>query len=282
MPPKMKNIPAIAPALTAEQFRFVASVAHKEAGLVLVESKSSMIAARLSKRTKELKLPNLESYFKLLESEDGRNETIHLLSALTTNVSHFFREEHHFQTLADEIIPELKKKLESGTSVRIWSAGCSTGQEIYSIAITLHENLPNLQNYDLKLLATDIDPQVIEFAMQGVYSERQVSSIPKNILSKYFIQTEDGQMRLSREIMNHVTFRRLNLLSEWPMKSNFDAIFCRNVVIYFDEKTQNDLWGRFTKILKKDGWLFIGHSERIQEPGSYSLKTAGITTYRKL
>ncbi|WP_138464650.1 protein-glutamate O-methyltransferase CheR [Poseidonocella sp. HB161398] len=278
----MKNIPAIAPALTAEQFRFVASVAHKEAGLVLVESKSSMIAARLSKRTKELKLPNLESYFKLLESEDGRNETIHLLSALTTNVSHFFREEHHFQTLADEIIPELKKKLESGTSVRIWSAGCSTGQEIYSIAITLHENLPNLQNYDLKLLATDIDPQVIEFAMQGVYSERQVSSIPKNILSKYFIQTEDGQMRLSREIMNHVTFRRLNLLSEWPMKSNFDAIFCRNVVIYFDEKTQNDLWGRFTKILKKDGWLFIGHSERIQEPGSYSLKTAGITTYRKL
>ncbi len=249
---------------------------------MLVESKSSMISARLTKRVRALGLNSLDEYLSLLTSEKSDTELINFLSALTTNVSHFFREEHHFNAFRDKVIPEIREKVTAGEKYRVWSAGCSTGQEIYSLLITLAENFREFEKYDIKFLATDIDPNVLDFAEKGKYSEAQTKGIAKDIRNEYFSIEPDGSIKISDKIKRRVLFRRLNLLSDWPMKSRFDVIFCRNVVIYFDEATQNKLWSKFQEKLNSGGWLFIGHSERIQDSGRFCLRPNGITTYRKL
>ena len=270
-------------ALTSEQFRIISEIAHTEAGLVLVQSKASMIAARLAKRVKTLNLRSLEEYFSLLKSDTLENELPHLLSALTTNVSHFFREEHHFEMLRTTVFPELASRAAKGDRIRIWSAGCSNGQELYSIAMTLAEILPNSANYDVKLLGTDIDPNVIQTAARGDYSESQLKGVPSKMRSTYFANHEaGGGAMILDSLKRNIQFKRLNLIGDWPMKYCFDLIFCRNVVIYFDEKTQERLWIRFEDILKEGAWLFIGHSERIQDLSTLSLRSSGITAYQKL
>ncbi len=268
--------------LSDNQFKTIAKLAYDEAGLVLVESKASMIAARLAKRVKTLGLKSFEEYLCFLQSDGKNTELLGFLSALTTNVSHFFREEHHFEFLKQNICSEIKSITSKGGKYRVWSAGCSTGQEIYSILMTFSEELRDLSKIDIKFLATDIDPEVVEYAKTGIYSNSQAKNISESRINAHFLKNEDGDYEISERLKKMVTFRRLNLLTDWPMKSKFDVIFCRNVVIYFDEKTQNDLWRRFSEILNTGGYLFIGHSERIQDPRSYSMEAAGITTYRKI
>ncbi|MFK7835804.1 MAG: protein-glutamate O-methyltransferase CheR [Sulfitobacter sp.] len=269
--------------LDPESFRAIADLAYRESGLTLVEEKSSMICSRLRHRLRDLGLQNFSAYTALLKSDDGAKERRHLISALTTNVSHFFREMHHFDTLREEFAKRLPG-LRSGGQMRIWSAGCSNGQEAMSTAITLLEHSADAGQLDVRILATDIDPEVVGFAREGVYPERMIRGVSETLLSKYFDRDDSkaGEPFFAAKpaLRNLIRVNQLNLLGEWPMTRRFDIVFCRNVVIYFDLKTQTTLWPRMKKTLAPDGVLFLGHSERIADPQAYGFDCTGPTTYR--
>lgn len=269
--------------LDTASFRAIAALAYRESGLTLVEEKSSMIQSRLRHRLRDLGMADFPSYCALIESEEGSTERQHLISALTTNVSHFFREEHHFNTLKTEV-DRCLPRLRAGGSMRIWSAGCSNGQEALSAAMTLTEHVPDIANLDVRILGTDIDPEVIRFARQAVYPQRLLGGVSKGLLSKYFEQVEGptagAHFTARNDLKNMIRYNELNLLSRWPMKKKFDVILCRNVVIYFDLKTQEDLWPHFHATLASDGVLFLGHSERIADPAKFGFSCTGPTTYR--
>ncbi|MBU2935005.1 MULTISPECIES: CheR family methyltransferase [Pacificibacter] len=268
--------------LSASAFDRIANLAHSEAGIVLSKSKESMVKSRLTRRLRALKIGDFDTYLNFLENDTNADEISHFISALTTNVSHFFREEHHFSALRNDILPLLYTKLKMGQPVRIWSAGCSNGQEPYSIAMTLLEFDSNIGNYDIKILATDIDPEVLTYAIQGSYSGALTSGLPKNC-EKYFTCTKimnDEVLQIKPNVKNLVSFRQLNLHAKWPMAGCFDVIFCRNVVIYFDDETQSQLYRRFANSLNDAGYLLLGHSERLGEEVSDLFKNIGVTIYQ--
>ncbi len=272
------------PVLDDKAFQTISKIAYEEAGLAISPGKSAMVHTRLARRLRSLNLASYEEYCALLESENGQDERRNLISALTTNVSHFFREEHHFQRLQDEVLPELFRKAAAGERIRFWSAGCSNGQEPYSIAAILSNADFDPDRMDVRILATDIDPNVIRFARRGIYDSRMIESLPDEMRERHFQPVEaDGQTqwRASDNLRKFISFRELNLLRDWPMKGKFDVIFCRNVVIYFDQKTQDRLWQRFAAALKPGGWLFLGHSERVSDAYLDDLPAVGMTTYRR-
>jgi chemotaxis protein methyltransferase CheR len=269
--------------LDQRSFEAIADLAYRESGLRLVAEKTSMIQSRLRHRLRELGLNNFEKYVGFVCSDDGIEERRQMISALTTNVSHFFRESHHFDILVGKMIPARLDSVRRGGKLRIWSAGCSNGQEAFSIALSIAKHHPELLDLDTKILATDIDPKVVTFAKSGKYPQRLVSGVPADLLKKYFIQTSDGEepsFEVCNELKSLVVFKELNLLANWPMKNTVDAIFCRNVVIYFDLETQNRLWPRFRRQLSSQGYLFLGHSERIADPEQAGFKSEGPTSYR--
>jgi len=271
--------------LDPESFRSIADLAYRESGLTLVEEKTSMIQSRLRHRLRVLELEDFTAYCAVLNSDAGQSERRHLVSALTTNVSHFFREAHHFEQLA-KLFSSHAAKLRSGGRMRIWSAGCSNGQEPLSAAITLAELAPDIANLDLKILATDIDQNVIRFARTARYSQRFMRGVTTEMRSQYFgalaEMNGEKQYEVTAIIRQMIQFNALNLLGQWPIRTKFDVIFCRNVVIYFDAKTQERLWPRFLEVLHPDGLLFLGHSERIAEPEKFGFECIGPTTYRPL
>ena len=269
--------------ISGESFKAIAQLAYRESGLQLSPEKMSMIQSRLRHRLRALSISDFDNYSAYVCSEDGRDERRHMISALTTNVSHFFREKHHFDVLAETMRRDLLPRLRAGGRVRIWSAGSSNGQEAFSMAMTLLESAPNITDLDVRILATDIDPNVVAFASEAAYPERLITGIPEAMRKLYFstdVVNGEKVFRANEDLRRVVTFRELNLLSEWPMKQQMDVIFCRNVVIYFDLETQNRLWPRFRKLLKSDGYLFLGHSERIGDPEEVGFVTDGPTTYR--
>ena len=241
-----------------------------------------MVQSRLRHRLRALALPDFETYAELVCSSDGLPERRYLISALTTNVSHFFREHHHFDLLQQALLPVLNERVRSGQRTRIWSAGCSKGQEPYSIAMHLLQAEPALADSDFRILATDIDPRVVAYGQRGTYTAQQASSLD----AQWDAFTRSDPATKGVEVSDHVKacvrFRELNLLADWPMRSQFDAIFCRNVVIYFDAVTQNRLWPRFYDALAEDGLFFLGHSERIAEPSVCGFKSIGPTAYKKV
>lgn len=269
--------------LDPASFRAIAELAYRESGLTLVKEKHAMIRSRLRHRLRALGLSDFSSYSALLQSEAGLRERRHLVSALTTNVSHFFREAHHFKTLRADFerrLPDLR----SGGTMRIWSAGCSNGQEALSAAMTMLECSADVGQLDLRILGTDIDTQVIEFARKGNYPARLMRAVPNDILSKYFerLETQGAEevYATGPAVREMVRFNTLNLLAAWPMRRKFDVIFCRNVVIYFDLPTQARLWPRLRDAIAPDGVLFLGHSERIPDPARFGFDCVGPTTYR--
>lgn len=269
--------------LDAESFQAIAQLAYTESGLQLAIEKTSMIQSRLRHRLRALNIPDFADYSAFVCSDDGRQERRHMISALTTNVSHFFREKHHFDVLASSVKTTLLPKLRAGDRLRIWSAGCSNGQEAFSIAMTLLEIAPEMHELDVRILGTDIDSKVVKFANEACYPERLTGGVPEPLLKKYFAKDKTNDefvYHADERLKKLISFKELNLLSTWPMKQQMDIIFCRNVVIYFDLETQNRLWPRFHQILKSDGHLFLGHSERIAEPERAGFKTDGPTAYR--
>lgn len=243
-------------------FKFIRDLVMERTGIVLSEIKRDMVYGRLSRRIRALGLSKFSQYCDILKSED-QHELKEFTNAITTNLTSFFRENHHFEHLKDVILPKLMAE-KSDRKLRIWSAGCSTGEEPYSIAMTIKETIPASQDWDIKILATDLDTNVLERGAMGVYDVERVAGIAKHRLKRWFHKgkgSNDGVVRVSSELREMITFRQLNLMHEWPMSGLFDVIFCRNVVIYFDKPTQKVLFDRYSDILPNNGFLFLGHSE---------------------
>jgi chemotaxis protein methyltransferase CheR len=253
-------------AFTWSDFRQIAAVVHAEAGIVLADSKVNLVYSRLAKRLRLIGLRTFHEYCALIESSDGVDERQAMIAAMTTNVTRFFREPHHFEYLARVIVPAIVSATKRGQPVRIWSAGCSSGEEPYSIALTLLDAMPDVADRDVLVLATDLDPNMIARGESGEYSSNQIEGVPSHLLGKWFETSKsEGKVTyaVTQRVRDLVRFKELNLLGTWPMKGQFEVIFCRNVMIYFDEPTQNEIWSRFAKLLHPSGHLFIGHSERV-------------------
>ncbi len=267
--------------LDAGSFQRVARLASAKAGLMIAPSKTALVQSRLMRRLRALGISNFPAYLDLVESESGRDELRQMISVLTTNVSHFYREAHHFELLRQEILPDLIKRAAHGGCVRIWSAGCSSGQEPYSIAMEILRLDPKAAERDVRILATDIDPAILDAARNATYTTEQIAGVPEGDRKGFFEPEESGRHTVREKLRSLVTFRELNLMAPWPMKRQFDVIFCRNVVIYFDDQTQQKLWPRFRDALAPGGTIFVGHSERIHELAGLDLKSIGVTAYRR-
>jgi len=274
--------------LTRDDFGRIAAMLHADAGIHLSDTKAALVYSRLAKRLRSLGLESFRDYCALVDSREGRGERQKMLAALTTNVTKFFREPHHFDHLAKYVLPPLVDTARRGARVRLWSAACSSGQEPYSIALTLLALMPDAARYDVKVLATDIDPDMLKEADRGVYSEAALAEVPAALRTRWFFRIpgkgergrEAAELKVAEQLRALVSFRELNLVGAWPMKGLFHAIFCRNVAIYFTEETQRELWSRFVPRLEPGGTLYIGHSERLTGPAAEAFETDGITTYR--
>jgi chemotaxis protein methyltransferase CheR len=269
--------------MTAADFQQIATMLHADAGIHLPESKATLVYSRLAKRLRVLGLKNFRDYCALISGHGGADERQQMLAALTTNVTRFFREPHHFEHLRKEVLPALVDVAKRGGRVRLWSAACSNGAEPYSIALVVLSVLPSILSYDVKILATDIDPNMIAEGSAGIYNDAALQPVPADLRLRYFTPSrdEDGKTWQAGEALRSlVSFRELNLIGQWPMRGAFDVIFCRNVVIYFEEATQAKLWSRFVPVLKPGGRLYIGHSERLSGAAASLFESEGITTYR--
>lgn len=268
------------PELTESTFAAIASIAHEVAGLHLPPTKKALVASRISRRLQRLALPSFEEYLSLIEGP-GAPERRRLVTALTTNVSNFFREPKHFEALQEQVLPPLLERARRGGRVRIWSAGCANGQEAYSIALTLLELDKDAAKFDIRILGTDIDPMVVRTAQLGAYHVSMMNDVAPGLRDLHFsYDASSSAYKAEPGLRELVLFRELNLHGPWPMPGRFDVIFCRNVVIYFDENGQNALWQRFGEKLSDGGWLFIGHSERVPEKVAPRLKMMSHTVYR--
>ncbi len=266
-----------------KDFQRIADIANARYGLFLQPSKKALVYSRLAKRLRALTLPSFEAYCALLDRPEGEDEQSHLLSALTTNVTHFFREMHHFDYLKTKIAPDLIKRAKAGEEIRLWSSACSAGQEAYCLAAVLLAAAPDAARHNIKVLATDIDGKVVAQARAGRYPADQLNAIPADWRKVLLAPTRRGDdLEISAELRKLVTFGELNLIGQWPMKRKFDVIFCRNAAIYFDKTTQARLWKRFAEVLRPGGHLMIGHSERLSGPAEAQFRSTGITTYQKL
>lgn len=263
-------------------FAFIATTLYEDAGISLPASKANLVYSRLAKRLRALGLESFRDYCELVGSEEGTDERTQMIAALTTNVTRFFREPHHFDHLRRKLVEPLAPEIKQGRRLRIWSAGCSSGQEPYSIALTLLSLLPDARAYDMRILATDINPLVLETGRKATYPAEEVVSVPADMRKSWMEPTGTGTLRLDEAPRGLVSFRPLNLIGSWPMKGPFDAVFCRNVVIYFDEKTQMRLLTRIASLLRPGGYLYLGHSERMVGPAEALFRLDGTTTYRKL
>jgi chemotaxis protein methyltransferase CheR len=271
--------------LTRRDLNEIAAMIYSDAGIALNDSKASLVYSRLSKHIRNLGLSGFRAYCQLVASQEGAGERREMLSHLTTNFTRFFRENHHFEHLRDEVLPGLIQRAKSGGRVRIWSAASSDGQEPYSIALTVFQAFPNVLDYDFKILATDIDPKILAIARQGAYDEQALETVSPAMRKQWFKEVEIGGRRkfqVDDRLKRLITYNELNLMAQWPFKGKFDVIFCRNVVIYFDEPTQMRIWTRFGELLPIGGHLYIGHSERVSGDSKNDFDNIGITTYRYL
>jgi chemotaxis protein methyltransferase CheR len=257
--------------ITDEEFDAFRDLIYAEAGIALNDGKRDLVKSRLSKRLRYFGLATFTEYYQhLMEGDPTGEERQRMINSLTTNKTDFFREAHHFDFLKSVFLPSIFTQGRPGEpkNLRIWSAGCSTGEEPYTIAMALAECLGKAVHTDVRLLASDIDTDCLDQAREGVYAEERLDPIPEDLRRKYFIRgrgSNEGQVAVRPEIRKLVTFRRINLIEEnWPIRTQFDAIFCRNVIIYFDRPTQLRLLDRFASMLQPEGRLFLGHSESLQ------------------
>jgi chemotaxis protein methyltransferase CheR len=266
---------------TNEDFDRIALLLRQESGIHLRDSKTALVDSRLTKRLRALRIDSFREYCKLLAASS--DERVNMLAALTTNVTRFFREPHHFEHLKNQVLPDLLDAARRGASVRLWSAGCSSGQEAYSIALAILSLAPGAAAHDIRVLATDIDPVMVAKGRRGVYGAAELRDAPLEMKRRWFEPVAGegrGVLRANDELRALVAFRELNLNGPWPMRGQFHAIFCRNVVIYFDEATQSHLWTRMMPLLAPRACLYIGHSERVSGPALSAFESVAITTYR--
>jgi chemotaxis protein methyltransferase CheR len=266
--------------LSEGEFIQISNLVKELCGINLHDGKKELVKARLSKRMRQLGLTSFQQYIDYVRQQSEREITT-MLDILSTNLTYFFREPRHLEYLRDTILPEMSAK--GPQRLRIWSAGCSSGEEPYSIGMVLNEALPNLDRWDAAILATDLSTRVLQTASQGCYREERFRELPRHMVSKYFLCTQFKPEKIYKagpKLRKLVHFARLNLMEPWPMKGPFDVIFCRNVMIYFDKPTQGKLVNRYFDILKPGGMLFLGHSESLTGI-DHKFKYVQPATYRK-
>ncbi|MDF0542514.1 protein-glutamate O-methyltransferase [Sphingobium sp. H39-3-25] len=264
------------------EFREIAAIMMQEARIHLVESKTTLVHSRLSRRLREHGLARFSDYVALVKQDAVERNA--MVVALTTNHTHFFRESHHFDHLRQVVLPNLQARARAGGKVRIWSAGCSSGEEVYTIAMCLageaQASAAWLAQGDVRLLATDIAPHVVDAVARGTYSASTVEPIPASYRSRW-MQPVGNDFQVSETLRSLVTARVLNLFDTWPMRQQYDVIFCRNVMIYFDDAAKAELEARFVDMLAPGGHLYIGHSERLIGPAARAMESVGQTIYVK-
>jgi len=269
--------------LSEKDFRFICKLVYDGTGIVLNERKQDMVYRRLMRRTRDLKLASFNEYCRLLQ-DDNNDEFPNFVNAITTNLTSFFREEHHFDYLCEKFIPQHLSQYKHTHKLRIWSAACSTGEEPYSLAMTLIKTAPALiKSWDMKILATDLDTDVLSTARSGVYKSERIKDLSKVDRNKWFVNgsgANNGKVKVSDELKSLITFKQLNLLDEWPMRGPFDVILCRNVLIYFDRPTQAKLIQRYHQMLRPGGVLMLGHSESLPKDNT-QFATLGRTIFAK-
>jgi chemotaxis protein methyltransferase CheR len=267
---------------TAADFDCIRTLVNQHTGIVLSDAKRDLVYGRLTKRLRQLQLESFQAYCQVLQTGDPE-ELEQLVNAITTNLTMFFREAHHFDALASALLPALMHSKAPARRLRIWSAGCSTGEEPYSIAMVCKAVIPDAAGWDVKILATDIDSHVLSTAQRGIYSAERLQGLSPEHLQRWFSKGQGantGLVRVAPALQELITFRQLNLMHPWPMRGPFDIIFCRNVVIYFDKATQCQLFERFADLLDTRGYLFVGHSESLfQITDRFEL--LGKTIYRR-
>ena len=268
--------------LTDDLFNKFREYVYKHARISLGENKRELIRARFGKTIRQRKMSGFHEYYDWITSDKTGEASREVMNAISTNLTSFFRENKHFEFLVQTVIPELAER--AAKRLRGWSAGCSTGQEVYTIAMVLREHLAGIEQWDVKLLATDLDTDVVQAGARGFYLLEHAQGIPPTLQKKYFdsVVGERGKpgLQAGDALRSMVTFRHLNLFSPWPFKHLFDFIFCRNVMIYFDRPTQEQLIERYHQVLAPGGYLFIGHSESLSGI-KHSFEYVLPTIYRK-
>jgi chemotaxis protein methyltransferase CheR len=265
--------------LGEREFRRIAALLRQHAGIALPDTKRPLVFSRLARRLRALGLADFSAYVDLVEGPRGEAEVVEMISALTTNVTSFFREKHHFEYLRDLVVPAVPG-IRSGGRFRIWSAGCSTGEEPYTMAMVLLGALPDAAAHDVRILATDIDPDVLARARAGAYQDEAMGPVPAAQRDRFF-RRSGPHWSAAPELREIVVFRELNLAGPWPVNGPFDVIFCRNVAIYFDRDSQERVWSGFADRLRPGGLLCIGHSERLTGEAAQRLTSLGITAYQR-
>jgi chemotaxis protein methyltransferase CheR len=279
-------------AFSDADFRALAQFAYEQAGIALADSKRNLVYSRLSRRLRALGLTSFRQYRDYLAA--NASELENFLNAISTNLTKFFREAHHFDHFRTHVAAAFAQRGSAGRRLRVWSAGCSTGEEPYTIAVVLKHEIDDAHRRDVRILATDIDTDVLGKAARGVYPATSLNEVPKAYWESFASVVSDDDNNNNNNNSNNnnkhvvvagdvralIAFRRLNLMDSWPFHGSFDAIFCRNVMIYFDAATKAALVERLTRKLLPGGWLYIGHSESLlgAHPG---LHLVGRTTYRR-
>jgi len=266
-----------------KEFKFISQLVGERTGIVLSDAKRQMVYGRLSRRLRQLKLTKFSDYCDILTS-GHEDELIEFTNAITTNLTAFFRENHHFEHLKDTVLPALIKKNAATKRLRIWSAGCSSGEEPYSIAMCVREMLPKSSGWDVKILATDLDSNMVQRGKDGVYTTERVEGLTAARMKKWVKRGKgenSDKVRMSDDLREIITFKELNLMEGWPMKGPFDFMFCRNVVIYFNKETQRQLFDRYADLLTDGAHLYIGHSESLNKVTD-RFDLLGKTIYQKV
>ena len=266
---------------TDADFSFIQNLVADRTGIVLTDMKRTMVYSRIARRIRQCEVSDFSEYCDLLKTGD-ESELVSFTNAITTNLTSFFREPHHFEYLVKTVLPELEKN-KTNKRIRIWSAGCSSGEEPYSIAMTILDHFKNKPGWDIKILASDLDFDMVEKASKGVYKEDRVTGLDKKHLRNYVKKGKgklSGMVKMNQSLIDMITFKQLNLLHDWPFKGPFDFMFCRNVVIYFNKNTQRELFDRYADLLPENSPLFIGHSESLFKVTD-RFKSMGQTIYRK-
>jgi len=268
--------------LTDAQFHRIRALVREHTGISLSDAKRQLVYGRLSRRLRALKLGSFGEYLELLE-RGVASELEEFTNAITTNLTSFFREPHHFEYLGSDAVPQIVARDAGARRARIWCCAASTGEEPYSIAMVLREAKELLVGFDMKVLATDLDSAVLTTAAAGVYNADRLQSVNSARVSRFFQKGSGanvGKFRVQDELRSLITFKQLNLMHAWPVRGPFDAIFCRNVIIYFDKDTQRVLFERMAALQRPGDFLFLGHSESLYRV-SDKYELVGKTVYRR-
>lgn len=268
--------------LTPDDMRFIAQLVYQHAGIVIREHKEAMTRGRLARRVKVLGLSSVAEYCAFLRTPQAADEIPELINVVTTNHTAFFRERHHFDHLRKDVLPRLvQERAGRRGRIRLWSSACSSGEEPYTIAAVSRDVIGHRTDLDFRILATDIDTDILARAEAGIYPAEPLERLPSDV--RPLLKCEHagrGEVRIADDLRRLIAFKRLNLIESWPMRGPFDGIFCRNVFIYFDTQTKAAILDRFVDLLAPGGFLYLGHSESLPTPHP-KLRLIGRTIYER-